>query len=74
MGLVGLTISPDPSMNYEHEVGNNGCYISWCGSQGYPKDCKQEGCDGLVHADFGDENMDCDYWLYTKCDKCGESE
>ena len=22
--------------------------------------------------DFGDENSDCDYWLYKKCDECGE--
>ncbi len=22
----------------------------------------------------GDENSDGDYWLFTKCDTCGESE
>ena len=57
-------------VDYEHEVGNSSCGTGWCGSS-YPKPCE---CGGLIHANFGDEDMDCNYWLYTKCDKCGESE
>ena len=52
----------------EHEIGNKKCGVEWCGS-GYPRPCD---CGGLIHADFGDENYDGDYWLYTKCDMCGE--
>ena len=51
---------------YQHTVGNKHCREGWCGSS-FPKSCT---CGGLIHADFGDENADCDYWLYTKCDKC----
>jgi hypothetical protein len=54
---------------YSHEVGNKDCDAGWCGSSGYPRPCK---CGGLIHADFGDEDSDCNYWLYLKCDKCGE--
>jgi hypothetical protein len=28
----------------------------------------------LIHADFGDEDADSNYWLYTRCDKCDEPE
>ena len=52
----------------EHQVGKKDCEDCW---GNYPKDCE---CGGLIHAAFGDENSDGDYWLYTKCDKCGESE
>ena len=55
---------------YQHEIGNSNCSVGWCTSgDGFPKRCK---CGGLIHADFGDEDSDCDYWLYKKCDKCGE--
>lgn len=66
-----LYIYPDSSMRYEHIRGNKECTEGWCSSSEYPKECE---CGGLIHADFGDENADGDYWLYTKCDKCGESE
>jgi hypothetical protein len=56
---------------YKHIVGNENCTEGWCASLEYPKKCK---CGGLIHADFGDEDSDCNYWLYTKCDKCGEEE
>ena len=59
---------------YEHKVGDVGCCESWCGPgvvDFYPKKCS---CGGLIHADFGDDYDDGDYWLYTKCDKCGERE
>jgi hypothetical protein len=55
----------------EHIVGAPKCLACWAD---YPKACEQEGCTGLVHASFGDENADCEYWLYTKCDVCGEPE
>ncbi len=67
----GKCVHPDSSMKNNHIRGNEECTEGWCGNQGYPKRC---GCGGLVHADFGDEDFDGDYWLYTKCDKCGESE
>nr|WP_276975929.1 dual specificity protein phosphatase [Ferrimicrobium acidiphilum] len=58
-----------------HFAGDGSCYEGWCGgSYGYPKLCTRQGCEGLVHAEFGDENPDCDYWLYTKCDIRGEPE
>lgn len=55
---------------YKHLIGNRACEEGWCGN-GHPKICD---CGGLVHADFGDENADGDYWLHTKCDKCGRPE
>ena len=61
-------IHPDSSKNYEHCIGDSDCEIGWCGNE-YPKKCS---CGGLIHADFGDEDCDGDYWLYTKCDKCGK--
>lgn len=53
---------------YAHIIGNASCTEGWCGT-GWPKKCR---CGGLIHADFGDEDMDCDYWLHEKCDQCGE--
>jgi hypothetical protein len=58
-------------LDYQHEIGNKDCECGWCGSNGYPLPCTTDGCTGLVHADFGDETED-GYWLYTKCDVCGE--
>jgi hypothetical protein len=52
----------------EHDVGDRECGQCW---GGYPKDCP---CGGLIHASFGDENSDGDYWLATRCDRCGEAE
>jgi len=51
-----------------HLIGDKECKECW---SGYPKKCE---CGGLIHASFGDEDCDENYWLYTKCDKCGESE
>lgn len=57
---------------YLHEIGDEDCCEGWCGGGSYyPKECK---CGGLIHADLGDENNGGDYWLYTKCDCCGEPE
>lgn len=53
--------------NYEHDGGLDNCRACW---EGYPKICE---CGGLVHADFGDENENGDYWLTKQCDNCGES-
>lgn len=60
-------------IGYEHRIGDEDCSEGWCGST-YPKSCEKEECTGLVHANFGDEDSDCNYWLYTKCDVCGEPE
>lgn len=53
----------------QHEVGNENCKQGWCGGYNFPRKCK---CGGLVHADFGDDDYDCEYWRYRKCDKCGD--
>lgn len=60
-------------LEIEHTVGDRECTDGWCGSE-YPKPCEEPGCSGLVHANFGDENADGDYWVHTKCDVCGEGE
>jgi len=53
-----------------HIVGDEDCEEDWCGSRcGYPRKCV---CGGLIHAVWGDEDSDCNFWLYTRCDKCGE--
>jgi len=52
---------------YEHIIGDERCQECW---RDYPKKCK---CGGLIHASFGDEDEDCEYWLYEMCDKCGEN-
>lgn len=51
----------------EHEVGNIKCPDCW---GDYPY--RHINCGGLIHSEFGDENYNGDYWLYTKCDKCGD--
>lgn len=60
---------------WEHTVGDVGCIGGWCQpSTGYPRRCP---CGGLIHADFGDEEVsgeDESFWLHTKCDQCGLSE
>jgi len=45
------------------------CKECW---SGFPVPCTNEGCDGLVHAVFGEESWD-DYWLFYKCTKCGDT-
>ena len=58
-----------------HGVGDSECTSGWCQGGGgghYPTPCDNEGCGGLIHANFGDEQFDGDYWLYTRCDRCGE--
>ena len=62
------TISPDPSMDNKHVVGNAKCQEGWCGTDGYPALCD---CGGIIHADFGDESED-GVSVITLCDKCGE--
>ena len=52
-----------------HPSGDADCPRCWTY---YPQ--IHAGCGGLMHAEFGDENADCDYWLYTKCDICGDAE
>lgn len=52
----------------EHPTGQD-CQECW---SDFPRPCTNEGCNGLVHAVFGDENYDGDYWLYYKCTACGD--
>ena len=47
-----------------HEVGNSECPDCW---KNYPVPCK---CGGLIHAQFGDEDSNGDYWLEKFCDTC----
>ena len=54
--------------NDKHEVGNTNCPA--CFGYNDPRPCK---CGGLIHTSFGDENYDGDYWLYEKCDSCGDN-
>lgn len=72
--LVPVTITLGET-DTEHIVGNVSCTEGWCGgTSGHPEPCEREGCEGLVHAEFGDESYEGDYWLYTKCDVCGEPQ
>ena len=50
-----------------HGGDDKECVECW---GGYPIQCLN--CGGLVHASFGDEDSDGDYWLYKKCSKCGD--
>lgn len=54
---------------YQHPVGDPNCKSCW---SGFPKECTEEGCGGLVHAEFEDESWD-DYWLTYRCDRCGST-
>jgi hypothetical protein len=72
-----------------HAVGNQSCEECWpnypkpCDNvvwaQAYsveyvdPQWVAGVRCPGLIHASFGDE-MEDGYWLYTRCDVCGEAE
>ena len=51
----------------DHNIGDKNCNDCW---PGFPIKCKCVG--GLIHAEFGDEDMDCNYYLLYKCDKCGD--
>ena len=54
--------------DYEHRIGDKECDEGWCNGYTFPMPCQ---CGGLIHANFGDEDSDCNYWLYKACDKCG---
>lgn len=57
---------------WEHYVGREDCPGCW--SDAWPVSCETEGCGGLVHAEFEDENYDGDYWLSYRCDRCGSTD
>ena len=58
------------SLGREHVVCDEKCNVEWCdGGTTYPKKCK---CGGLIHAEFGDEDSDCNYYIIMKCDTCGD--
>ncbi len=40
------------------------CSACW---SGFPCPCK---CGGMIHAEFGDENYDGDFWLERICTNC----
>ena len=70
-GAIMSTIDVSGYGYYEHEVGNKNCREGWREkSSGFPKQCF---CGGLIHADFGDEDQNCNYLLHKKCDKCGDN-
>lgn len=51
-----------------HDKGEE-CGACWTH---YPKPHK---CGGLMHAEFGDyTGPEYDYYLLSKCEKCGEAE
>lgn len=55
-----------------HYIADTDCEVGWCdGGRSYPKPCE---CGGLIHAEFGDENYEGDYYLVTQCDRCGKPE
>ena len=51
----------------DHIADAKDCKDCWSGFPVPCINCKK----GLVHATFGDENYDGDYWLYFKCSVCG---
>jgi hypothetical protein len=53
--------------SFEHDVGDTKCSSCWIY---YPELCS---CGGLIHADFGEENEDMEYCIFTQCDKCGKN-
>jgi len=53
---------------FQHSVGDAECPDCW---EAYPR---PHACGGLMHAAYGGEEGDRDEWLYTRCDRCGESE
>ena len=53
----------------KHKIGDKDCSMGWCSCIGWPHKCE---CGGLIHAEFGDEDMEGNYYLITVCDKCGE--
>lgn len=70
------TIIVSSETDNAHVVGNADCQVGWCSGVGwdYPHPCEEPGCPGQVHAEFGDESYEGDYWLYTKCDVCEEPD
>ena len=50
-----------------HGIGDERCDECW--PRYYPRQCA---CGGLIHAEFGDEDYEGDYWVYRKCDQCGD--
>jgi len=56
-------------VEYDHIVADAKCDACW--DDPTPHGCETPGC--LEHTQFGDENADCDYWLYHLGDLCRES-
>ncbi len=65
-----FTIWSDQTGHDPHTRGLS-CDECW---QGFPKPCTTSDCKGFLHASFGGEFSDGEYWLNTRCDTCGESK
>jgi len=57
-------------VEYDHVIGDPDCTECWT-TPAPSHECDQSGC--LEHTQFGDENADCEYWLYRMGDLCKES-
>ncbi len=55
----------------EHEIGNKECSGCWSSSEA-PR-CDVEGCSGLMHNEFLDEDWD-NVYLTWKCDVCDNTD
>ena len=51
----------------EHIFGDEECEGCWKS----PVRCD---CGGLIHNQFGDEDSNCNYWLYEFCENCDEEK
>lgn len=53
----------------DHVAGDPNCEACW---DGWPRSCGEEGCDGLIHANFGDyvgRGDSYGFYLAKECDK-----
>lgn len=68
--MTGQTFTLTADGVFDHGIGDASCEEGWCGGlEGFPRPCK---CGGLIHADFGDEDEEGNFWLVYKCDRCGD--
>lgn len=70
LGVEGMETFSFGDVNYDHVIGDRNCVKCWTFEGPELHECGTEGC--LKHNQFGDENADCDYWLYYMGDLCRE--
>lgn len=63
-GKLGRPFATFEVNGYDHQKNNPECPACW---RGFPVPCE---CGGLIHAEFGDENANGDYYLIYRCSKC----